>query len=211
MKQLTFDKILWRLIAYILHPIFVPVYLFAFLIYCNSPLFAANTVAQTNSLLLNVIMNLVLYPLFTLLLLKALKFIDSFYLPTSKSRIVPVFAFTIYAFWVWAFVLMKNPANYPTVAIRVGLCIFLTSSITLVCNAFYKISLHAIGAGMAVALAIVTVAKYSANPLWLLFAALMAVAILGSRKHDSDHTTVELYSGFICGLLVMLVVQFIGV
>jgi hypothetical protein len=205
----TVEKNLWKIYSYLLHPLFMPVYLFAFLIYVCPSLFLSNTTAQKDNLLVNIVVNLVLFPAFTLFLLKQLKFVNSIFLETNKERIIPVFAYTIYSFWVWAFVLLKNPANYPNPAIKLGLVIFLTSSITLVCNSFYKISLHLIGAGMALGLAIVAVVKTNVNPLWILFAVLLNIGILLCRKHDSNHNNFELYTGFMCGFLVMLIGQFL--
>jgi hypothetical protein len=200
------SNFLWKLFSYILHPLFIPVYLTAFLIYCCPQIFD-HTTQQKNSLLVNIFVNLVLFPALTLFLLKQLKFIDSIFLKTQRERIIPIFSYTIYTFWVWAFVLMKNPANYPSMAVKLGLVFFISSSITLVCNSFYKISLHMIGAGMALGLGIIAFVKLKIDPLWMVFALLLSVAIFLSRKKEGDHTSFELYSGFMVGLLTMIGLQ----
>jgi hypothetical protein len=199
---------LWRFISYIFHPIFIPIYLFAFLIYAVPSLFIKNSISEEKSLMLNVILNLVFFQAFTVFLLKQLKFIDSIFLRTNKERIVPIFAYCVYSFWVWAFVLLKNKIHYPSIAINTGLTIFLVSSLTLVLNSFYKISMHMIGAGMALGLSIIVVIKTTANPLWILFGILLTLTILLTRKNDSDHTNFELYSGFMCGFIPMILLQF---
>ncbi len=199
---------LWRFISYIFHPIFIPIYLFSFLIYAVPNLFIKNSIREENDLLINVILDLVFFQAFTVFLLKQLKFISSIYLRTNKERIVPIFAYCVYSFWVWAFVLLKNKVQYPSIAINTGLVIFLVSSLTLVLNSFYKISMHMIGAGMALGLSIIVVIKTTANPLWILLAILLNVTILLTRKNDSDHSNFELYSGFMCGCIPMVLLQF---
>jgi hypothetical protein len=66
-----------------------------------------------------------------------------------------------------------------------------------------------IGAGMALGLAIVAVVKTNVDPLWIVFALLLCIGILLCRKNDSNHNNFELYTGFMCGFLVMLIGQFL--
>jgi hypothetical protein len=205
----TKPHLFWRIYSYLLHPLFIPVYMFAFLIYYCPNIFLHNTYAQTKSLMANVLLNLVFFPAFTVFLLKQLKFISSYHMESKKERTISIFMYTIYSFWVWAFVLLKNPANYDALAIKTGLAIFITSSIALICNSFYKISLHMIGAGMTLGLSIIVVLQLKADPLWILFGLLMATTIFLCRKKDSDHSIFEIYSGFMCGLLTMVILQFL--
>jgi hypothetical protein len=195
------------IISYLFHPLFIPFYITVFLLRALPGLFALNNDSQQTQLLLNVFLNLVLFPAFTLFLLKQLKFISSYLLPDRKERIIPIFAYTVFAFWVWAFILMKNPAHYPGVAVQMGLGLFLGSSLTLVCNAFYKISLHAIGAGMITGLLLALCILGVAPWLWLVVAVLLAAAIIFSRAVVSDHSPFELYSGFMVGLITQFVFQ----
>ena len=225
----TNNSPLWTLLAYLLHPILVPLYCTLYLVYAQSYLFARNTTLANTSLVLNVVVILILFQAFTVFLLYKLKFVSSIQLHTQRERIVPLFVYTVYTFWLWAFVLVKNPANhtkltitqaelnvlkqhavyYPSIAIGMGLAFFVTASLTLVLNSFYKISLHMIGAGLMLGLAIVTVVQAQAHPMWVVFAALLVLTTLLTRKVTSTHTPYELYSGLVCGLAVMLIVQFV--
>lgn len=200
-----------RFISYLLHPLFMPLYLTAGLLYVTPALFAQQTPVQKVQLLLSVFLNLVFFPAFTLFLLKQLKFIKSYYLETSKERIIPIFACTAFAFWVWAFVLMKNPAHYPWQAVRMGLGFFLGAAFTLVCNSFYKISLHAIGAGMLGGLTLGLFLLHTPGISWVILAIAFAIAalIIAARKIVSDHSNFELYSGFMLGFSVQLFFQLI--
>jgi hypothetical protein len=200
---------LWKIYSYIFHPVFIPLFLFSYLLYVCPNSFGSNSFGQKKSLLANIILNLVFFPAFTVLLLRKLKFIESYTMENRKERTFSIFAYSVYAFWVWAFVLYKNPANYDVVGIKTGLVIFICSSIALLCNSFYKISLHGIGAGMCLGLGVYSVSRLQADPLWIVFALLLAGTILGSRKLAGTHSDFELYSGFMCGFLMMLLVQFV--
>lgn len=198
-----------QFLSYLLHPLFMPVYLMAGLMYLLPGLFVQTTPVQQVQLLASVFLNLVFFPALTLFLLKQLKFVKSYYLETKKERIAPIFATTVFAFWVWAFVLWKNPAHYPWQAMRLGLGFFLASSLTLVCNSFYKISLHAIGAGMLCGLSVGLFVLNTPGFTWVHLAVAIVIAslIIFSRWKVSDHSNFELYSGFMLGFLVQLICQ----
>jgi hypothetical protein len=206
MLQSPFVKKTAHFVSYLLHPLFMPVYLTAGLIYITPQLFLQQTPVQKVQLLFSVFLNLVFFPALTLFLLKQLKFVRSYYLETNKERIIPLFACTVFAFWVWAFVLLKNPANYPWQAVRMGLGFFLGTSLTLVCNSFYKISLHAIGAGMLCGL---TLGLFIDTPSfgwhWLAVVVGIAALIIFARRVVSNHSIFELYTGFMLGFLTQLV------
>jgi hypothetical protein len=223
------EKNVWHFFSYLFHPLFVPIYCTCFLLYYNGNLFSKNTLVATNSLLINVLINLVLFPAFAVFLLKQLKFIDSIFLKTQKERIAPLFIYTIFTFWVWAFVLLKNPGNqtsytmdahttaellktavkYPKIAINMGLAFFIAASLSLVLNSFYKISLHMIGAGLMLGLTIITYIKLNTSYWFIIFAALIVTTTFLSRQKLSNHTLFELYGGFMLGLLSMVLLQLI--
>src|ERR1700760_1672285 len=75
--------------SYLFHPIFVPVYVIAFLVYVHPSYFSGfSEKAKLQTLIISAI-NMVLFPLMSILLMKPLKFIDSVFLRTQKDRIIP--------------------------------------------------------------------------------------------------------------------------
>jgi hypothetical protein len=209
MTNKSFLKQPAQFISYLLHPLFMPFYLMVGLIYVTPSLFSGQTPVQNVQLLLSVLLNMVFFPAFTLFLMKQLKLVKSYYLENRKERIVPIFATTVFAFWVWAFVLWKNPAHYPWQAVRMGLGFFLGASFTLVCNSFYKISLHAIGVGMLCGLSLGLFLQHIPGFHWifLLVAVVVAAIVILARRLVSNHTPFELYSGFMLGFIVQLLCQ----
>ena len=72
-------RVVARIISYVFHPLFIPVYLSWFLLYIN-PVFPAFTAADKSILLLRVVVMYTVFPLATVLIAKALGFIVSLYL-----------------------------------------------------------------------------------------------------------------------------------
>lgn len=198
---------LWQLFSYVFHPLFIPLFIYGTLIYLT-PVFGIVTYSQANNLMLNVLVNLVFFQGFTVFLLYKLKFINSIYLHTAKERIVPIFSYTVYTFWLWAFVLVKNPIQYPKVATAVAFVLFAVSATTLIINSFIKVSLHLIGMGMLVAISIIITTFYHHTIAYILWALIATLAVLLARLQGSNHTRTELIVGFILGFLPMLVIPY---
>lgn len=220
----------WNIVNIIFHPLFVPLYCVIFLILHQPQLFEKNTIVAKDSLVINTVITMVFMPLFAVFLLKQLNFVKSIMLHDRKERIAPIFIFTVFAFFYWAFILLKNPANqteftynydsskgylknfigYPKLVIRMGLAFFLTSSIALVANSFFKISLHMIGAGLLLGFMTAQALHTNSNYLFVLFAVVVAILLYFARKKTGTHTQQELITGFVLGINVMIGSMFIG-
>ena len=87
--------------SYIFHPVFVPVWIILFLVYIHPSYFSGfSEKGKLQTVIISVI-NLVLFPLFSIGLMKALGFIDSIFLRTRKDRIIPYMACGIFFFWAY--------------------------------------------------------------------------------------------------------------
>ncbi|MFX5660556.1 hypothetical protein ABTE05_19510, partial [Acinetobacter baumannii] len=78
-----------KVLAYILHPLFVPTYFFAFLMIAYPYEFAGITAWQLKLRLFSVFWLTVFFPAFAVFLLWRLKFSSGILLRTQKERIVP--------------------------------------------------------------------------------------------------------------------------
>ena len=87
------------------------------------------------------------FPALTVFLLWRLGFSTSIYLRTQKERIVPYISSIIYFFW--AFYVSKNLPGSPPVMTFFFLGIFLTMSLAVMANNYFKISMHAMAVGGA--------------------------------------------------------------
>src|SRR5688500_8300130 len=84
-----------RIISILFHPLFIPVYIGWFLIYILHQ-FPNLDAWRKTLLLIQFFVSYTLLPLATMLLAKALGFVDTIYLSTQKDRIIPYIACGIF-------------------------------------------------------------------------------------------------------------------
>jgi hypothetical protein len=196
-------KLVARVISYVFHPLFIPVYISGFLIYVN-PLFPAFSASDKTLLLIRFVVMYTVFPLFTVLIAKGLGFVQSVYLKTQKDRIIPYVACGLYYFWMWY--VLKNQPAFPRFLVMLSLAIFLASSAGLIINSFMKISMHGLSLGVMMCFILIMAFTSAAN-----FGPYVAVAlavtglVLSARLINSDHYPAEVYTGFFVGVLCQLI------
>lgn len=198
-------KAIAQFLSYIFHPVFIPLYITWFLLYVHPGYSNGFSSTERIRTILTVAQNVVFYPLFCVLLLKGVGFIDSIYLRTRKDRIIPYIASGI--FYFWTFTVLKEQELYPRIFPSFMLGVFLASSAALIANIYYKVSMHAIGLGGMLGLFIIVLWSNTMLMTWPLAAALLITGLVCSaRLLISDHDSKDIYSGLVIGLLT----QFIG-
>ena len=197
-------KILAHLFSYLFHPIFIPLYAVAFLVFIHPSYFSGFSMAAKKQTLLIVFINAVAFPILAVVLLKAVGFIQSIFLKTQKDRIIPYMACGIFFFW--AYLVFKNQTNYPLILSSFLLGVFLASSAALLANIYFKISMHATGVGGLLGIFLLIM---KSNTMLMTWPLCIAIAITGlvctARLLISDHSTKEIYIGLIAGLLIQFV------
>jgi len=194
-------RILARVISYIFHPLFIPLYVILFMLF-EIRTFPDKTEWQKTLVFIQFLVSYTLLPLITILLMKALGFVQSVYLKTQKDRILPYVVSQIYYFWAWY--VSKNVA-YPKIVVLFALAVFIASCFGLIFNSYLKISMHAISVGVVVALAI-AIGMFSSHNYgaYISIAILMAGLTCTARLIDSNHSTREVYIGFFTGALALV-------
>lgn len=189
----------------IFHPLFLPVYVTIYLVYYDHFFFTGFSGGEKLWVILRVLNNMVIFPAITVLLLKGVGFIKSVFLKTQRERIIPYVACGIFFFWMY--LVFRNDIQLPKVLTGFIFGIFLAASAALIANIYYKISMHAIGAGGVLGLLIVIMNQYpeASLTLPLIFGILIAGIICTSRLIVSDHTQKELYMGFALGFACQVV------
>lgn len=206
-KQPAPVRFLAELFSYIFHPVFVPVYLVVFMVFVHPYLFAG---FSSFDKLRTVIMAFVMYtffPVVTVLLLKALKFVQTFRLHSQKDRIIPLVACGVWYFWIWY--VWRNLPDYPAEAVQLTLAVWISASLGLLVNIIMKVSLHAIAIGVMLAFLFLLAFSQDLNfGIYLSAAILIAGIVCTSRFIVSDHTPQEIYGGLAVGIASMLVANF---
>jgi len=191
-------RLLAKVISYVFHPLFIPLYITAYIIYIHPYLFAAYDEKQKFLRLLSVFVITAFFPAITVFLLWRLQFAESIYLKTQKERIIPFVASIIYFFW--AFWVAKNLEGTPTPMVFFFLGTFISTSAALMANNYFKISLHALAVGGAVAFMIL-LGMVTTEPMGSIISLTTIIAgiVCTSRLIVSDHHPMEIYWGLIVG------------
>ncbi|MGG9970705.1 hypothetical protein ACQ33O_02830 [Ferruginibacter sp. SUN002] len=198
-------KVFAHFFSYIFHPLFIPLYIYWFLAYVHPTYFSGFSDMLKTRVGFSLLLNAVLFPAITVLLLKGLGFIESIFLRTQKDRIIPYIASMTYFFWTQYMLREQNFVPRILVAFMFGA--FIASAMALIANIYYKISMHAIGVGGAIGLCLVIMQQ---NTMMITFPLSIALLVAGivctSRLIISDHSQKEIYTGLFVGLIC----QFIG-
>lgn len=192
------------IISYVFHPVFIPLYAIAFLVFIHPGYFAGFSVQEKYQVLLITALNTLFFPLLTIGLLKALGFIQSVFLRTQRDRIIPYIAVGI--FYFWTFIVFKEQESFPPVLPSFMLGVFLASSAALIANIYFKVSMHAIGMGGWLGVFIIISNTHSMLMTWPMSVVIFITGLVcTSRLLVSDHTQKELYGGLAIGLLMQWV------
>jgi nitrate reductase NapE component len=184
--------------------VFIPVYVAIFLLYIHPSAFSGFSAREKTATLGIIIYNIVFYPLLSVLLLRAVGFIDSLYLRTQKDRIIPYIASGIFFFW--AYTVFKQQPQYPLLLTSYVLGIFLASSLALIANIYLKISMHAIGMGGWLGLFFIIAGSSSMLMTWPLCAVILITGfVCTSRLLTRSHEPQEIYLGLLVGITTQVV------
>ena len=202
-------RIAAKLVSYIFHPVFIPVYIIVFLLYVHPYLFAGFTEWDKKLVLIQSFVMFTFFPIVTVLLLKALKFINTIYLHSQRDRIIPYVACGIWYFWIWY--VWRNLPDYPREAIVFALAIFIASFIGLIANIYMKVSMHAISMGvMATFILLLAFSQPISFGVYISLALLIAGLVCTARFIVSDHTPKEVYGGLLLGIFSQLIANWLG-
>jgi hypothetical protein len=192
-----------RVISILFHPLFVGVYMAFFLLFIHPTYFLGFNEKSKLLKLLTVINNNVFFPLLVVALLRGLGFNKSVKLETQKERIIPYIASITFFFWTY-YVFRSQPEN-PTILVVMCRGMFMASSIALIANSYFKISMHAIACGGL--LGLLYLAMYDgtiSSGLPMMIGIFITGLVLTSRKIISDHKWFDLVIGFLVGLISQL-------
>jgi len=194
-----------KIISYVFHPLFIPTYIFAFLVNVVPYEFPGIGDWQLKLRIFSVFWMTAFFPGFAVFLLWRLKLgVNSMFLRTQKERIIP-FIITMFFYWWW-FYLSKNFKDQPEVLKFFFFGIFISTSAGVVLNNFMKISLHGMGVGGGLmAIILITFFYQMPSGLSITIATLITGLVCSSRLIISDHTNKEVYIGLLVGAVCQLI------
>jgi hypothetical protein len=212
-------KISAQILSVVLHPLLMLTYMLGLLLIVNPYLFGINSASEGKLLVIRVFATTFILPAFAIFLMYRLGLVSSVNMTDKQERIGPFIATGVFYLWVFRSVL--NDSNMPTAFLIAALGTTIGLFACFLINLFFKISLHATGAGGFVGMVLITMWLYSygAFSVWLPFAGvchisinlilmvsvLLAGAVGSARLLLGAHTSKELYAGFVLGLLAQFV------
>lgn len=198
-----------QIISYVLHPVFIPVYVVLFLLYEHPFHFLGYADRQKAMVVGQALAMYTFFPLVTVGLLRALGFIRSFHLHDRKDRIIPLVACGIWYFWIWY--VWRNMAGQSPVTVQLALGIWLAASLGLLLNSYMKISLHGLSVGVALCFMLLLSLQENLHyGTWLSSTIFLTGLVCTARFIVSDHRPIEIYGGVFAGMLCMLVGWVVG-
>ena len=217
---------LLRTIAYffsvVFHPLLMVTYMLLLLLLIDPYLFGTNTVSGGVRNVLMIFFSTFFIPLFSVLMMKALKLIPSLELEKSQDRIGPFIATGI--FYLSSFYLIYRSPEMPIEfkSCFLGAVIGLFTAFFI--NLFSKISLHGIGVGGLLGMVLITMFRSDVSSFLihssffgmvevslftLLAVTIMVSGIVGtSRLILNAHEPKDVYGGFMVGVMTQFVALF---
>ncbi|RYZ31016.1 MAG: hypothetical protein EOO10_00705 [Chitinophagaceae bacterium] len=197
-------RVLGHLISYVFHPLFIPLYVTAFLLYIDPYAFPGLTDIQRTFKLLSVSFNTTFLPGFAVFLMYQLKLIKSMHLATQRERIIPYAVAMVFYFWAWY--VSKNQSENPEIFVDFLLGTFLAVCATWMLNINSKISMHSTAMGGMLCFALL-LAFNSQDPsgLYVAVAVFIAGMVCTARFLVSDHSRSEIYLGLASGIVTQLI------
>ncbi len=193
-----------KILSWVFHPLFIPVYVSWFLVKVQPYIFAGFDEFEQLIVMIRFLVMYAMFPLVTVLLAKGLGFIDSIYLRTQKERIIPYIASGVYYFWMWY--VLRNQSEFPGHLVSFTFAIFLASSLGLLANIYMKVSMHALSLGvMCTYMAWLAFILQTQFGYYVTITFLIAGLVLTARFIVSDHTPKEIYTGFFLGVLAQVI------
>lgn len=205
------DRVTWPLpvrafgqaVSVIFHPLFIPSYLTAYLLYIDPYAFAEMGPQLKFYKIAAVFFSTAFLPFFSVVLMKLLGFIKSIFLTSSRDRIIPYMASMIFYFNIWYVARNLHDSRF---LVAMLLAVFLSSIAGLMANIYYKISMHGIAVGATLVLFLwMSFSGPAFNGFWLSMAVLVTGLVCTARLIVSDHRPFDIYSGLVAGAVCQLV------
>ena len=209
-----------RSVSILIHPLFIVSYVFLYLVTTNPYLFGFSGAKAKGLVTISVITISLMFPLISILMMKALGLIKSLEMEDKNERIGPLVITGM--FYMWLYVNIRNNDLIPN-----ALSFFILGStialfIALIINSFTKISLHTIGAGGLVTAMILIIYNWSYGSLiinmsffdiqfivddrLLLYLIIILAGCLGaSRLYLKAHSEDEIYGGYLVGIVSQMI------
>ncbi len=189
-----------QFISVVGHPLFMPFYAMILIFEFNPyiDLQVPNSIQAIVLTLLSVFT--ILLPIITVIVLQKLGVVKSIYMKTIEERKWP---FLLSVLWYYlGFELLRN------IALPISLYLLMIGAITVILIAHFitlrwKISVHMLGIGGVIGSMIGLSQRFQFDHFYLILALFFVAGLIGyARLKTNSHTYLQVYAGFILGVIV---------
>ncbi len=192
-----------KTISYLFHPITLPTYAFLILLNLNS--FISNSITIKGKLIvfsIIVIFTLLLPLLFVMISLK-IGVVKSWFMESKEERILP-YLVTGMLYYLSYHLLTQLQILEPYNMIILGATFLVV--VALIINFWWKISIHMISIGGILGTFIgISISLMLNIPLIIIILTLCSGLVGYARLQQNEHKPSQIYSGFLIGLSIMMV------
>lgn len=209
-----------KAVAIIFHPLFIIGFGLVYLMTANPYIFGFSGPKAQGLVVISVFTISIMFPLVSVLLMKALNLIQSLAMKEKSERIGPLIATGL--FYTWLYVNVRHNDIIPSILSCFILGATIAVFMALLINSFNKISLHTIGSGGLLAGMMMMVFKasygfilvnvpftqysFELSDLMVMMLVTLVAGLVGtSRLHLKAHHTVEIYGGYVVGIFAQLI------
>lgn len=192
------------IISVLFHPVFMPVVM-ALVVFKLAPAgFAGLAPKQVALLFISIGLTAVFFPLFTVLLMKALGFVKSFTLADQRERVIMLIACMFFYFWI-SHVMNNMQGAIPQSLKVLFLGNFWGIILIFLASIFTRVSMHTAAAGGMVGIIAVLHLSTDVNVIIPFFVALAIAGIIGTaRLLLGAHKRGDVWLGYIIGIVSQL-------
>ncbi|KXK44200.1 MAG: PAP2 superfamily domain protein [Bacteroidetes bacterium OLB11] len=202
-KNSTLETI-FKISSILLHPLFIPTYLVAYLVFLCPNIFIGISPSTYKWWVVIVAYITITFPLLVVILLWRLKFIESIYMKGDKERYIPLIASML--FYFWTFWLFHKQLAAPAVLQSFLLGTFLTTVGVFLFTLFSKVSMHTAAFGGLFSFALILSFRAFQNSLLLLIVAILLSGLIASaRLYLKAHNTNQVNTGFLIGFFAQFI------
>lgn len=194
------------LISYIIHPVFIPTYIFTTFLYFGNIIFEPYSIPAQSYVVLLIFITTAIIPL--VLLVINLFFLRKkisnrvLLMDSRKDRVIPFFYIGIY-YCILTY-MFYTYLNFPVLLTSLMIIVSASVLATAVASLFWKISAHAISLGASIMIFILmNTIMPNEDFFYVIIATLFISGItLASRLNLNAHTPTQIYVGYLVGMIL---------
>ncbi len=213
-------RIIAKLLSLIMHPLLIISYVLFFLMQTNPYIFGYSGPKSQGLIVISIVTISFMFPMISILLMKALGLIQTIHMKDKKERIGPLIVTGL--FYMWLYVNIRNNTNIPDALSFFILGSTISVFMALMINSFTKISLHTIAMGGLTAGIMFIVFNWTygtfdiafqwfnfqfriSDRLVAIIVVILAGAVGSSRLYLKAHKEDEIYGGYLVGVLSQII------